>query len=48
MNWGTASVSVMAVFGAASLALTQTSALLRKAVDVVRAWRQFRNEVKRR
>lgn len=49
MNWwGTASVSVMAVFGAASLALTQISTLLTKAIDVVRMWRQLREEMRQR
>jgi hypothetical protein len=48
MNWGAVTMSVMAVFGAASLALNQTTALLCKAADVVRAWRQLRDEVKRR
>lgn len=48
MNWGAVTVSVMAVFGAASLVLTQTSMLLTKAVDVVRAWRKLRGEMRSR
>jgi hypothetical protein len=48
VNWGGVTVSVMAVFGAASLVLTQTSMLLTKAVEVVRAWRRLRGEFRRR
>jgi hypothetical protein len=48
VNWGTVTVSMMAVFGAASVALTQISTLITKAIDVVRVWRELRREIRKR
>lgn len=46
MNWGAVTLSILAVFGAASLVLSQTSNLLSKAAEVVRAWRELRKTIK--
>ncbi|ONI53611.1 hypothetical protein DDV98_06540 [Streptomyces sp. IB2014 011-12] len=44
MNWDNLSLVILAAFGCLTLLLTQVSEVLAKLPEIIRAWRQVRNE----
>lgn len=46
MNWDDLSLVILAAFGCLTLLLTQVSEVLGKLPQIIRAWRQVRNELR--
>ncbi|MFB8141393.1 hypothetical protein [Streptomyces parvus] len=46
MNWDNLSLVILAAFGCLTLLLTQVSEVLAKLPQIIRAWRQVRNELR--
>lgn len=45
MNWDDISLVILAAFGCLTLLLTQVSEVLSKLPQIIRAWRQVRDEL---
>ncbi|MGW1152618.1 hypothetical protein ACWD7B_31515 [Streptomyces rubiginosohelvolus] len=46
MNWDNLSLVILAAFGCLTLLLTQVSEVLAKLPQIIRVWRQVRNELR--
>lgn len=46
MSWDNLSLVILAAFGCLTLLLTQVSEVLSKLPQIIRAWRQVRNELR--
>ncbi|MET3987440.1 hypothetical protein [Streptomyces sp. PvR034] len=48
MSWDELSLIILAAFGCLTLLLTQVSEVLAKLPQIIRAWRQVRDEIRGR